>query len=135
MSDLSITAANVASGAGAKIDRSRKAAVAVSAGQWGYKDGDTYKLADCNSATAAARVPDGVFLNSAGAGQPVAVQSAGEVTLGATLTPGTAYFLSGTPGGTRPAADNTTGDYPCLVGIAKSSSILRIGINGAGVAL
>jgi hypothetical protein len=135
MADLAITAANVISGAGARIDRKRTAAVAITAGQWVYRDGDQYKLADCNSATAAARVPDGIALNGAAAGQPLAVQTGGDITIGATLTPGTTYYLSGTAGGTRPGTDNTTGDYPCVVGIARSASLLRIGINAAAAAL
>src|SRR5690242_16311261 len=105
MADLTITAANVLAGSGAKIDRAHKAAVAVTAGQTVYKDGDSYKLADDNSATAAARVPDGIALNGAGAGQPLAVLLSGDITIGATLTPGVAYYLSDTPGGICPVAD------------------------------
>lgn len=135
MADLSITAANVVSGAAPRIDRKRTAGAAITAGQWVYRDGEQYKLADDNSATAAARVPDGVALNGAAAGQPLAVQTGGEITMGAVLAPGVAYYLSDTPGGMCPVADLATGEYPCVVGIAKSASVLRIGINPAGVAL
>lgn len=135
MADLSITAANVVPGAGARIDRTKVAGAVITAGQWVYRDGSTYKPADNNSATATARVPDGIALNGAATGQPVAVQTAGEVTIGAALTPGTAYFLSDTPGGTCPVGDLASGEYPCVVGLARSASVLRIGINSAGVAL
>lgn len=135
MADLSITVASVLAGAGARIDRKRTAAVAITAGQWVYRDGDSYRLVDNNSATAAARVPDGIALNGAAAGQPLAVQSGGEVTLGVVLTAGTAYFASDTPGGMCAAGDLATGEYPCVLGIAKSTSVLRMGINPSGVAL
>lgn len=135
MADIAITAASVLSGSGPRIDRKRTAAATITAGQWVYRDGEQYKLADDNSATVAARVPDGVSLNGAAAGQPLAVQTAGEVTIGGTLTPGVAYYLSDTPGGMCPVADLASGEYPCVVGIAKSASVLRIGINPAGVAL
>jgi hypothetical protein len=57
------------------------------------------------------------------------------VTIGATLTAGVAYYLSGTPGGIRPVADNTTGDYPVILGIATSTTVLNVKIQEAGVAL
>jgi hypothetical protein len=135
MADISITAANVQLGSGSRIDRSCTAGAALTAGQWVYKDGSTYKLADDNSATAAVRVPVGVALNGASTGQPVAVQTAGEVTIGGTLTPGVAYYLSDTPGGMCPVADLAAGEYPCIVGIAKSATVLKIGIVASGVAL
>ena len=135
MADLAVTAANVQSGAGARIDTKRRAGAAITAGQWVYQDGSQYKLADDNSATAAARVPKGVALNNAANGQPIAVQTGGEVTIGAALTAGVGYYLSDTPGGMCPVADLATGEYPCVVGIAKSASVLRIGIVPSGVAL
>jgi hypothetical protein len=60
--------------------------------------------------------------------------TAGPVTIGATLTAGVAYYLSGTPGGIRPVADNTTGDYPVILGIATSTTVLNVKIQEAGVA-
>jgi hypothetical protein len=49
----------------------------------------------------------------------VVVQTGGQITIGATVTAGTVYYLSGTAGGIRPAADNTTGDYPQVIGMAS----------------
>jgi hypothetical protein len=74
VTDIAITAANVAAGAGATIDRTHNAGVAVTAGQVLALDTDnTYKLADDNSATASLRVPAGIALNNAAAGQPVGI--------------------------------------------------------------
>jgi hypothetical protein len=136
MADLAITAASVLPGTGAKIVEGT-AGASVTAGQVVYLDSsaNSYKLADCNSATAAVRSPAGIALHAASTGQPLAVATAGAVTIGATLTAGVAYYLSGTPGGIRPVADNTTGDYPVILGIATSTTVLNVKIQEAGVAL
>jgi hypothetical protein len=135
MADLAITPANVVSRGGPKA--AGLAGVAVNAGQMVYLDAadNRYKLADSDSATAAVRKSDGMALNSAAAGQPLKVQSGGEVTLGAVLTAGATYYLSDTPGGIMPAADLETGDYPVIIGIANSTTVLRLGTLEAGVAL
>jgi hypothetical protein len=137
VADLSITAANVIAGSGATVDRSGVAGATIAAGQAVYQDAATGKflLADDNSATAAARVPVGIALNGASNGQPLAILRGGDVTIGATLTPGTTYYLSDTPGGIGPSADLASGEYPCVIGIAKSASVLHVSINASGVAL
>lgn len=137
MADLVITAANCKAVAGAKIDRSSNAGATIIAGQAVYKDAASgeYLLADNNSATAAARAPKGIALNSASNDQPLAVLESGDITLGAALTPGVAYYLSDTPGGIGPVADLASGEYPCVIGIAKSATVLAVDINPSGVAL
>ncbi len=136
MADISITAANVVGQGGAKTT-SGVAGAAVTAGQVGYLDATTgtWKLADNNSATAAARSPQGIFLNSAASGQPVKVATSGPVTIGGTLTAGVAYYLSATAGGICPVADLTTGHYPTIVGIATSTTVLSVKFHESGVAL
>lgn len=136
MADLTITAANVLPGTGAQIDQGI-AGAAITAGQALYKEAATglYKLADCNSATAEVRVAVGIALNSASSGQSVGVLTSGTYTVGATVTNGTAYFLSGTAGGIRPAADNVTGDYPCTVGIAVSTTAMKVNFFSTGVVI
>ncbi len=136
MADLSITAANVVQGAGARSEASI-AGAAVTAGQVVYKSSTTGKwlLADNNSATAEAKVGQGIALNSAAANQPIVVQTGGEITIGATLTAGTAYFLSDTAGGIGPASDLASGESVCLVGIAKSTSVLVLNFMSVGVTL
>lgn len=137
MSDLSITAASVLAGTNAVINRQHNAGAAVTAGQQVYLDPTTktWKLADTNSATAAARVAQGTALHAAALGQPLAVQTDGDITIGAALTPGVAYYLSGTPGGIAPVGDLTTGDYPCIVGMAESSTVLALNYKSGGAAL
>jgi hypothetical protein len=126
--DLSVTAASVAPSSDAVLTAGT-AGEALTAGQAVYKkasDGKWYK-ADCNSATAEVRAASGIAATGSATGQPVVVQTGGSITIGATLTAGVVYYLSGTAGGIRPVADNTTGDYPQAVGIATSTSVLKLG--------
>lgn len=136
MTDLVITPANVLAGANAVISHGT-AGVTVTAGQVVYRDpaDRLYKLADDNSATAAARAPKAFALNGAANGQPLAVLEEGDITLGAVLTAGVAYYLSDTPGGICPVADLATGEYPTILGIAKSTTVLAVDIQQSGVAL
>lgn len=136
MADLSITAASVVAGAGART-RAGTAGATITAGQAVYLDNadQKWKLADADSATAAVRTPGGIALNGASNGQPITVLTSGPVTIGATLTAGVAYYLSDTPGGIAPVGDLTTGDYPCILGMATSASVLEVKIQPSGVAL
>ncbi|MBO9124855.1 MULTISPECIES: hypothetical protein [unclassified Rhizobium] len=136
MAAISITPANVVAGANATRD-SGTAGEAITAGQTVYLSSTTnrWMLADTNSPTAEARVAKGIALNGAAANQPVAVLKDGDLTIGATLTKGVGYYLGGAPGSIVPVADLTTGDYTCFLGIAKSTSVLAVKIQSAGVAL
>ena len=135
MADLTITAANVVAAANA-VRESGTAGATITAGQLVYLDTTDmkYKLADNNGA-AALRVPNGIALNGAANNQPLVIQKAGDITIGATMTAGVAYYLSDTPGGICPVADIASGEYPCIIGIAKSASLLDVGIHPSGVAL
>lgn len=135
MADISITAANVIAGE-TSLREAGVAGAAVTAGQVVYKDATTRKflLTDADSVTAAARVPYGVALNGAATNQPLAVLRSGEITIGATLTPGTAYYLSDDPGGICPLADVTGGDYIVQIGLARSASVLMVDFQVTGVA-
>lgn len=136
MADLTITGTSVLPGTGTGKTLGN-AGVAITAGQTVYFDAtsNSWKLADCNSATVAQRVAGGIALNGAAAGQPVEVQQTGPITIGATLTPGVMYYLSATPGGICPVADMVTGCYPCALGFAISATQLQLNIQSAGVSL
>lgn len=136
MADLTITAANVVKGSSASVDRGT-AGETITAGKVVYLNESTnkYMLADSNSATVAARSPDGIALNGASTNQPVAVVQGGPVTIGATLTAGVAYYLSDTPGGICPVADVGSGEYATVIGIATSASVLDVRIVESGVSL
>ena len=136
MADLTITATSVAPGSNAKISHGF-AGASVTAGQVVYYDdaAGTWKLADTDSATAAARNGKGIALHAASSGQPLAVQTDGDITVGATIAAGVAYYLSGTAGGICPIADVASGDYPLIVGIGKTTAVMTLAFLYPGVAL
>lgn len=134
--DLSLTAANVVPSAGYQFTDGI-AGETITAGQTlYYKETDSrYWKADSDSATSAVRVLVGIALNGASAGQPVRVQTAGSITIGATVTVGTIYVLSDTAGGIMPQADLETGDYVSIVGVATTSSAILMINRNSGVAV
>jgi hypothetical protein len=136
MADLVLTAANVAAGTGARVEHGT-AGAAVTAGQVVYADSatNTYKLADNNSGTADARVPAGIALHAAASGQPLAILTAGLITIGATVAIGTIYVLSATAGGIAPAADLASGNYSSVLGIATTAAMIDVNIDTSGVAV
>lgn len=136
MADLSITAANVIAGVGARKALGTAGAT-ITAGKVVYLDAadNEYKLADTDSATEAVRSPAGIALNGASDGQPLVVLEEGPITIGATMTAGTVYYLSPNAGGIAPVADILAGDYPVIIGIATSTTVLNVNIQEAGVAI
>jgi hypothetical protein len=135
MADLTITAANVVAGTGAK-SISGTAGATITAGQVVYLDSSDgeYKLADCDSATAAVRSPVGIALHGASDGQPLKVHTKGLITIGATMTAALTYYLSQNPGGICPIGDLSTGDYRTIIGIATSTTVLDVQLHESGVA-
>lgn len=136
MANLAITATSVVAGA----DATKLTGIAgetITAGAALYKSSVSGKLmlADSNSGTAEARQTIGIALNGAALNQPVVMQKSGDITLGATLVAGTAYYLSDTPGAICPVADVGSGEFVCLIGLAKSTTVLTIGIQFPGVSL
>jgi hypothetical protein len=136
MADLVITAASVVPGTGAKT-RAGTAGATITAGQVVYRSTTTLKfgLADNNSVTAAIRSPVGVALHGASDGQPLTILTEGDLTLNAVLTAGVVYYLSDTPGGICPVADLAAGEYPTIIGIAESTTVLNVKLHESGVAL
>lgn len=135
MADLTITAASVVPGSNAVINRQYMAGASVTAGQPVYLDAatNTWKLADANGSAATAEAL-GVALHAASSGQPLAVQTAGDITIGATVAVGTIYVLSATAGGIAPSADGATGWYTTILGVATTAAIIRLAPNISGVA-
>jgi hypothetical protein len=126
MADLSITAANVARGTGSQVS-SGTADVAITQGKSVYLDTttQTIKLADAD-ALASASINVGVSLNAAAAGQPVTYQTFGPITIGATVTVGTAYYVSATAGSICLESDLASGDFPLLLGFATSTTVINL---------
>lgn len=136
MADITITASNVKLISGPT--KRRIAGAALTAGQACYQASATKKagLADNDSPTAEIRAIDGIALNGAAAEQPVEIAINGAViSVGAVLTAGVDYYLSGTPGSICPRADVTTGDDPVRIGIALTTSNLQLDFADPGVTL
>lgn len=137
MVDLTLTPASVVSDPATRVLVQEWALEALTAGKVVYKrdtDGQI-GLADSNAASAEVRKVLGVVLHSASPGHPAVVLREGDLTLGAVLTAGVTYYLSKNPGNICPVADLVTGDYATILGIAISTSVLRVKIQTAGVAI
>lgn len=136
MANLTIVAANVVKGDTAQT-KDGIAGATITAGQVVFLNPTTKRwgLADNNSVTASERAAVGIALNSSSTGQPLEVQVAGTVNLGATLVVGTTYYLSDIPGAIAPAADLTTGEYVTIIGVAVSASMLAMDLGNYPVAI
>lgn len=131
MANLSITAANVAAQSSAKTVDGIAGATIV-AGDALYLDSadGRYKLADANGSGTTTIA--GVALNGASAGQPVKVLTEGMLSLGAILTVGAIYVLSATAGKIAPAADLATGHVVNVIGVATTTSLLKVKLIASG---
>ena len=133
MTDISITAANVQTTGNSNIKHGRAGAT-ITAGQVVFLNSSSeYVLADADDTSLDA--VGGIALNGAADGQPLAVCSGGDLTLGAVMTAGLPYFLSAAAGGIAPYADLGSDDAVIQIGMAKSTSVLNVRINDSGVIL
>ena len=128
MADISITASAVVPSTAALNRRRRAIAGAtIAAGEEIYLDtaaSNVAKLADANGASALIRTAVGMAINSASSGQPVEyITDDDDLTIGTHgVTVNGAIVGSATPGKLAPIADNTTGRYGRICGIAKTST-------------
>jgi hypothetical protein len=134
MADLTITAADVKKTDSTLITEGIAGAT-ITAGQPVYKDStasNKLKPADADVLATAAAV--GVALHGASADQPLKYATSGNLTLSAVMTAGAVYVVSTTAGGIAPVADLGSGDYVTLLGIATSTSNLKISISVSATA-
>lgn len=133
MADLAITAASVIASAGART-QSGTAGATITAGEIVYRDATDgkFKLA---GATIAAVTGVFIALNGAADGQPMQVAALGDVTFNAVLTAGTDYYLSTNAGGISPRGDVAVEDAVILLGIARSTTVLKFKPIMSGVTL
>jgi hypothetical protein len=134
MADLTITAASVAAGANAALVNQYLAGATITQGQAVYVDSttNTVKLADADALASSAAT--GIALNAASAGQPVTYQRYGNITIGATVAVGVAYYVSTTPGAICLESDLATGDFPHFLGFATSTTVIALDPKACGVA-
>jgi hypothetical protein len=136
MADLTITATSVVAGADAeKITGT--AGASITAGQACYLDptDDRFKLGDANGSGANIKTVRGTALHAAASGQPITLQRSGKIAIGATVTVGTIYVLSATPGGIAPSADLSSGHTVSIIGVGVSATEIQMQIMNSGVAV
>lgn len=128
MANLSQTAANVAIGSAITRTRVVQAGETIAQGQPVYlKTSDSkYWKADANASADTAKAV-GIALTPASANGYLVIQegSGGLINLGATLTVGETYVVSATAGAIAPIGDLTTGDYPCILGVATTTALIQ----------
>ncbi len=136
MSAISITAANVAPGTGAKFYRGYFGAT-LAAGQVAYRDTTTkrFGLADANDASSIIRTSAGIAVCGGSAGQGALIQYGGLITIGGTVVVGKVYVLGATAGSIHPIDDLVTGWYTSVLGIGYSATQILLGILNGGVAV
>lgn len=132
---LSITPANVVPGANADYYKGL-AGDTITAGMAVYLDpvDNRLKPTDANSSQVEATVK-GIALHAASAGQPLKLQTGGDLTIGASLTKGKIYILDAAGSGAIIIADGTnpaSGWYCSLVGVAISTTVLRLVLFNSG---
>lgn len=134
MSDLVVTASEVLAGPDADyVDG--VAGQTVTAGQVCYQASADHRfyLADADSLTKANA--KGIATHGAALGQPLRLQTAGTITIGAAASPdvGVAYWLSQTAGGICPYVDlDAGGMYGCYIGEGAAVNTLVLALKATG---
>ena len=139
MADVSVTAASVLASANATVYHQYNYGATVTAGQVVYLDSNNkWQLKDSNAAVTGNNVADitGVCLVGGANNQPgiVCVRDS-DFTPGATLTNGIIYCASPNAGAIAPSADMASGNYPTVLGPAKSTTKMNLNPAAAGVAV
>jgi hypothetical protein len=136
MADLTITATSVVRGSDATV-QTGTAGATITAGQPVYSDSSDagqLKAADANASDATATVV-GIALHAAGDEQPLVYQTGGSITIGATVAVGTTYVLSATAGGIAPNVDATTGWRKSHIGVATSTTVIKLNLFNSGATI
>ena len=134
MSDFSVTAASVVRTANTAISEGI-AGGTLTAGQALYVDtSDSSKLKGCDADASATSVCAGIALHGASSGQPIKYATNGNLTFNAAFAAGDCVCVSTTVGGLAPYADLASGDFVTVVGIATSTTNLKIQINASETA-
>lgn len=137
MADISITAASVKPANENTVIGRGIAGATITAGQPVYADSTaSFKIKPAAHTDAATAAVVGIALNGAAADQPVAYAVSGDVTFNAALTAATVYVLGSTAGTISASADldsSSNTRFGTVLGIATSTTNLRVGINAAGV--
>jgi hypothetical protein len=142
MADLAVTAANVLASSAATIERLYNFGATVTTGQAVYLDETvtppTWKLLDRDAAATGNELATkkGIALNGGASGQPAAVCTKDtDFTPGATLTNGSTIYSSDVAGGITSGDIPTTGDYPTVLMVAKSTTKANLNPTSSGAVI
>lgn len=139
MADLAVTAANVLASSSATILNQYRAGATITRGQAVYLgSASTWLLLDRDAAATGNELATtkGIALVDAASGQPMEVCIRDtDFTPGATLTNGITIYSSDTAGGITSADIPTTGDYPTVLGVAKSTSKMNLNPTSSGAVI
>jgi hypothetical protein len=91
------------------------------------------ELSDADASAALAATEGIAITPGVDAGFGLIATGGSVILVGATLTVGTLYIASDTPGGIKPIADAVTGDYITLIGTASTATQLDLAINATGI--
>jgi hypothetical protein len=137
MADISVTASSVKPANANTVIGRGTAGATITAGQVVYADSaDSYKIKLAAHTSIATATAVGIALNGASADQPIAYAISGDVTFNAALTAATVFVLGSAAGALSPSADldsSTNARYGTVLGIATSTTNLRVGIVASGV--
>lgn len=134
MADITIAQASVVPQPGAVIVRDGFIGASITAGNpmWFDEATQTFKNADAATNAAQAMLA-GLALSTMFAGQPASRLVQGDLAVGAVLTVGQTYVLSSNSGRIAPITDVATGMWVSIIGIAISTSILRVGLLSSSI--
>lgn len=130
MADLTQTPANVAVGGAETPTRRVQYGEAIAQGMPVYQSDSDFKFYKSDADTAATAKCGGIALTPGSADEygiiatPSTDPDRSLVNLGATLTVGETYVVSTTTGGIAPIGDLLSGDFACIIGIAKTAALL-----------
>jgi hypothetical protein len=133
MADISVTQGNVVATSSSTVKASGTSGEAINIGHAVFLDpaDGRIKKAQANSGSPT-HVPNlvGVALSNAqGANQPITYATSGDVTFGGGLTQGQVYVDSAAnAGGIAPYADLASTNFVGFIGVAISTTVLRLGL-------
>ena len=133
MADVSFTAASIKPGTNAQTQEVMFGAT-ITQGMVVYLDSsdNEYKIADCTtSATTAAAA--GIALTGGAAGQPGVIITGGNLTTSAHLSLASPVYILSEAGLICPAGDLANDDYVTIIGVATSTTNLKLSLNASGV--
>ncbi len=134
MAAIVITAANCLQVTGA--NEWGTSGATITAGDLVYKSGSSFLLAKADDA--ATDDVYGIAMNNASSGQPLQVQTKGQITIGGTVVQGVIYVLDdAVAGAIVPWADLTADgtDYLTVIGPGISATVIDADLKTTGIVL